>query len=106
MDEDENEYESKPRNVYRDGKVHVMDDLCATCVFRPGNKMHLMPGRLKDMVDTSLENQSTIVCHDTLADDRDSASCRGFFDRYGGRVFPLRLAKAMDAIEYDPQVNT
>lgn len=105
MIEEDDEEETPTRNVYREGKVHVMDDMCATCVFHPGNRMNLMPGRLKDMVSTSIENQSTIACHDTLADGIDNAACRGFFDRYAGRVFPLRLAIAMDAIEFDPQVQ-
>ena len=48
-------------NAYRDDKVHVCQDLCATCVFRPGNFMHLEPGRLADLVAQARANESAII---------------------------------------------
>lgn len=30
---------SARHNAYRDGRVHVCRQMCATCVFRPGNLM-------------------------------------------------------------------
>lgn len=82
---------------FRDGKVHVLRDMCATCVFRPGNLMSLKPGRLRGMVDESLGNDSAITCHSTL-DTSERAICRGFFDRHAHNVFPLLLAVALDII--------
>lgn len=82
-------------NVYRDGKVHVCREMCATCVFRPGSLMHLREGRLKEMVEKSLENESAITCHSTL--DRDNAVCRGFYERY--QTQPLQVATRLGMIE-------
>lgn len=89
---------SKP--VYSDGKVHVMPEKCSTCIFRPGNLMRLQPGRVKEMVDGALANQSVIPCHKTIYGEREQeAVCRGFYDAHGSRVPALRLAAAMDVIE-------
>ena len=35
--------------VFRDGAVHVRAEQCTTCVFHPGNRMRLPPGRLAGM---------------------------------------------------------
>lgn len=85
--------------VFRDGRIHVCAEMCKTCVFRPGNRMHLDGGRLKGMVDASLENDSAIVCHSTL--NGAHAVCRGFFDRH--QTTPLQLAEHMDMLAFvDP----
>lgn len=84
-------------NIYRDGKVHVCAEMCPTCVFRPGNLMHLEPGRLREMVDRARKDESTIVCHSTLYTD-ERAACRGFFDRYA--TAPLQIAERLGMIEW------
>jgi hypothetical protein len=62
----------------------------------------LEPGRLAGMVKTATADDSAIVCHSTLyRDDVDEAVCRGFFDRHP--TVPLRLAVALDVIEWDPE---
>lgn len=81
---------------YRNGKVHICSEKCETCIFRPGNRMHLMPGRVKDMVRDSLRKETAIICHSTL--DGAQAVCRGFFDRY--ETTPLRLAKELKAVTF------
>lgn len=91
---------------YRDGKVHVMSERCSTCVFRPGNLMHLQPGRLKDLVETNLANDTAFACHQTIygSDERGEAICRGYFDAHQTDVTPLRFAVALGVIEYqDPR---
>lgn len=89
---------------FRDGKVHVLSDKCKTCIFRPGNLMHLRAGRVKDMVETSISQEAAITCHSTLKHpETPRAICRGFFDSYSNEVFPLRLAKALNAIEYQDE---
>lgn len=89
-------------NVYRDGKVHVLTEMCPTCVFRPGNLMDLDPGRLAGMVREAVEAQSCIPCHTTLPyhpkGSNRQAVCRGFFDRHATQ--PLQIAERMDLIEY------
>ena len=87
---------SKPKfNIYRNGKVHVMAEKCATCIFRPGNQMDLLPGRVAGMVKGCLAKDGTIPCHETLHRyPRKHAVCRGFFDAYQRDIATLRLAIA------------
>lgn len=82
-------------NAFRDGRVHIAATKCSTCIFRPGNLMHLAPGRLADMVSQSVDQGGVIVCHKTLAQDVDDAVCRGFHDSYADQVPALRLAHVM-----------
>ncbi|MET7399614.1 hypothetical protein ABZS66_39635 [Dactylosporangium sp. NPDC005572] len=68
------------------GKTRLLARQCGTCIFRPGNRMHLAPGRLKQMVDEALIEGSFVICHATLPygkhPDAQPAICRGFADRY------------------------
>lgn len=87
-------------NVYRDGKVHVMREECATCIFKP----HTRPvdgARVAGMVrDTMDADGASVVCHSTLyGGERKHAVCRGWFDRLADRDMTFRLAKAMGIIE-------
>jgi hypothetical protein len=94
---DETHFET-PNGPWRDRKVWVLTDKCTTCIFRPGNLMHLAAGRVQAMVRTAVENQSVIPCHKTL--DGPRSICRGFWDSYRNEIMPLRLAQAMDIVEY------
>ncbi|MFJ6167247.1 hypothetical protein ACIQH6_19155 [Micromonospora orduensis] len=61
---------------------------CDTCVFKPGNPMHLDPGRLKQMVAEARGAAGYIICHSTLpyaGSPVPPAVCRGFADRYHTR---------------------
>lgn len=86
-------------NVFREVRVHVKAEKCATCIFRPGNLMRLEPGRVEDMVAQAKRAESVIVCHSTLATGKN-AVCRGFFDRHA--TIPLRLAMLTQSLEEDP----
>jgi hypothetical protein len=83
--------------------VRVCREKCSTCIFRPGNLMHLHEGRLKQIVEQTREDDAgNIVCHQTL-DQKQGAICRGFYDAYGEGSMILRLARMLDAIvEVDP----
>lgn len=77
-------------------RPRLMAEMCATCIFRPGNPMRLRRGRLADMVATTLQRDTFIVCHDTLPgmagnpDGRGpSAACRGFVDRYSTNIIRI-----------------
>lgn len=59
-------------------EVRICEDLCSTCIFRPGNLMHLQPGRVKGMVDDALADEGFIPCHQTLGGD-GAAMCAGFY---------------------------
>lgn len=88
-------------NAYRGGRVHVLAELCATCVFRPGNLMALAPGRLRELVQANVAADSALTCHSTLErDDVDNAICRGFYDRH--ETTPLQLATRLGLVEFDP----
>jgi hypothetical protein len=84
---------------FRDGRIFVLDAKCSTCIFRPGNLMHLAEGRVEQMVEACIENQSAIPCHKTL--DGPRSICRGFWDVHRDEVWTLRLAMAMNMIEFD-----
>lgn len=84
------------RPVYRDGRVHVCVRMCATCIFRPGNLMHLQPGRVEGMVAEAVGNEGHITCHDTL--DADEAVCRGFWDRH--RTQLLQIADRLGVVAF------
>jgi hypothetical protein len=85
-------------NVYRDGKIHVCKSMCATCIFRPGNLMHLEDERRGSMVREAVKEQTAIICHSTL-NTRANAVCHGFFKLHS--TLPLAVASLMGAIEYD-----
>ncbi len=70
--------------------VRVCARECSTCIFRPGNVMHLRGGTVRSMVDAALRDDSAIVCHKTLEGAR--AICRGFYDRHAGATLMTRLA--------------
>jgi hypothetical protein len=80
--------------------LRVCTSECATCVYRPGNVMHLQPGRLKGMVADALGNDSFIVCHKTL--DGERAVCRGFYDAHGWATLGCRLGHLLGVIEVTP----
>lgn len=63
------------------GRVRLCADRCATCIFRPGNLMHLEPGRVKGMVEGAIAKQGHVTCHSTLAHNGKGlpgAVCRGW----------------------------
>src|SRR5437762_3630702 len=66
-------------------KTRLLSRQCATCIFRPGNPMHLAPNRLRQLVAQARGESGYIICHSTLPADRNAAApavCRGFADRY------------------------
>ncbi|GAA3302495.1 hypothetical protein Dvina_51510 [Dactylosporangium vinaceum] len=68
------------------GKSRLLARQCGTCIFHPGNRMHLAPGRLKQIVDEAVTEGSYVICHATLPygehPEVQPAICRGFADRY------------------------
>lgn len=67
-------------------RPRLLTEMCASCVFRPGNHMRLRPGRLADLVREARARESFVVCHSTLPGMAPAgylpAICRGFTDRY------------------------
>lgn len=88
-------------NVYRDGKVHVLSEECATCIFRP-HERPVEGGRVAELVRETMDaDGASVVCHSTLykGGGRKHAVCRGWYDRLADRDTTFRLAKAMGVIE-------
>jgi len=86
-------------------KTRVLARQCSTCVFAPGNRMHLAPGQLSDMVKQARRSGSYIICHDTLPYGHyphiPPVICRGFYDRYDTQA--LQVARRLwGLVEVDP----
>ena len=88
--------------TFVDGKVHVRETRCETCIFRPGNLMDLEDGRVEQMVRDADKDDSCIPCHAHLYNNADiEPVCRGYYER--GSSMALRFAAAMGVIEFhDP----
>ena len=90
--------------IYYDGTVHVQHHMCATCIGKPGNLMHLEPGRRDGMVADVLRDESRIPCHKTL-DLPAQAVCRWQFDQHPTQ--PLQVAQRLRLVTFmDPTTNT
>jgi len=71
----------RQHNIADESGVRVMAERCPTCIFRPGNKMSLRPGRLRSMIEECRQKEGNVVCHETLELPRQ-AICRGSFEAY------------------------
>lgn len=83
-------------DVFRNGRVHVKSEMCPTCIFRPGNLMHLEEGRVTGMVREGGEG-GCIPCHETLYQGGGEAVCRGFYN--GHRNQALQIAQRLGIVE-------
>lgn len=94
------------------GKPRVLAAQCGTCILRPGNLMHLRPGRLADlMASAAAEGCQGMICHDTLPgcapDGYSPALCRGWYDAYGPRSNFVRVMSRLGGFtEIDPPGHT
>ncbi|MCY1141527.1 hypothetical protein OWR29_26315 [Actinoplanes sp. Pm04-4] len=79
--------------------------MCDTCIFRPGNPMHLQPGRLAELVSQTQASDGYIVCHSTLPGvappEVRPAVCRGFADRYDTQALQI-IARLFGFDDIDP----
>jgi hypothetical protein len=86
-------------------KTRLLSRQCQTCVFRPGNLMHLHERRLRDLVAEARANEGFIVCHSTLSHylypDAKPAICRGFADRYTTQALQV-IQQLWGFVEVDP----
>ncbi|MFJ7279392.1 hypothetical protein [Kitasatospora sp. NPDC098663] len=84
------------------GEVRVLARLCDTCIYRPGNLMHLAPGRVRQLADQALADDGHIVCHSTLPAlaprGTKGAICRGFANAHGRAILALRIGAAFGRI--------
>lgn len=107
VDDADDERDPEWGQPYRDGLIHVLAEKCSTCVFHPGNRMNLRPGRLRDMVDSVKANEAPFRCHQTLSfgDSKyrehyaGEALCRGSYDLAGDDSYLMRYARGLGIIE-------
>ena len=81
-------------------KPRLLARQCDTCIFHPGNRMHLATGRLNAIAAAAaaaVADGSYVICHNTLPygnhPDALPAVCRGFHDRY--RTWRLQLIERL-----------
>lgn len=77
------------------GEIRICEDLCSTCIFRPGNLMNLEPGVVADLVRENIAAEGHITCHKTLDTD-EGAMCAGYYrlPAAKARSMFLRLVRA------------
>lgn len=93
-------------NIYRDGKVHLLSEKCATCIFKPKERP-VDGARVAGMVRATMDTDgATVVCHHTLyqkeGNPQENAICRGWYERLGDRDSLLQAAERMGIIKEVP----
>jgi len=91
-------------DIYRDGKIHVLSEKCATCIFTKNRPLGVTGARVAGMVrDTKDDPGATIPCHSTLyrPGKEENAICKGWYDKFADADPMLLMANAMNVIEYD-----
>jgi hypothetical protein len=80
---------------WRTGTVRQCDRLCDTCIYRPGNRAHLAPGRVRELTRAAIAGEGHVVCHSTIGTPTP-AICAGFARHPVGaaRSLALRLVRA------------
>ncbi|KOT61974.1 hypothetical protein ADK43_11425 [Streptomyces rimosus subsp. rimosus] len=89
------------------GKIRVLSERCASCIFRPGNPFRAtMPARISSMVADAAAAEGHVTCHATLPDSAPAgvatAICKGFADAHGDRSLALRLGAALGNLREVP----
>lgn len=85
--------------VFVDGRVHVRQSRCPTCIFRSGNLCHLTEGRVEDMVEKAVAQDGSISCHEHLYNGaKIEPVCRGFFDLHAPPT--LQIAERLGFITW------
>lgn len=82
-------------NAFRDGKVHVVREMCSTCIFR-GKVVD--KERREEMIREADQKETAIVCHSTL-NTKQQAVCHAYYQLRSSAT--LRLAMAMKCIAWD-----
>lgn len=80
---------------WRTGVVRQCADLCATCIYRPGNLAHLAPGRAQQITQAAIAAEGHVVCHATIGTPQP-AICAGYARHPIGalRSLALRMVRA------------
>jgi hypothetical protein len=74
----------------RTGTIRQCATKCDTCVFHPGNRARLAPGRLAALIASALAAEGHIVCHSTIG-TAAPAICAGYADHPQGAARSIAL---------------
>lgn len=91
--------------IGQDRRVRVLEQRCETCIFWPGNRACLRPGRFEEVVAANLAADALLTCHETLPGnehDIDPAVCAGFWARHRKDVAAGRLAHLIGITRIHP----
>ena len=83
-------------------RPRVFSERCSTCVFHPGNRMSLAPGRLKDLIDSNVAGGAALICHQTTYGQHPEIGetvCRGFYDAVGEGTNVIRVMNRLGGFE-------
>jgi Family of unknown function (DUF6283) len=84
------------------GRARLMQDLCSTCILRPGDLMHLGPEGLRRFLAQARDRESFVICHQTLPGMSEPpmppAICRGFFNHYDTAALRIAATRGFDEI--------
>lgn len=97
-DEDYDDGSTVTQNILgKDGTPRLLSAQCSSCIGRPGNKMDLRPGRVRQMVQDTIRQGGVIPCHQTLSYgghqefEGGPAACRRFYAQSGDRSNLVRI---------------
>lgn len=80
--------------------VRVASSPCSTCIFRPGNLMHLNPGRVKGMVEDVIREDTYTQCHKTLGGKPgEGMLCHGMTKRHEPAIVRFFGKTEVDPVE-------
>jgi hypothetical protein len=97
LDEEDDDEDDTPPTLDAKSMLHVMREQCSTCIFRPGNKMQLREGRMRDLTQQTDMADGNVICHQTL-DQEVGALCAGSVERRPGQMF--RIAERTHGVLY------
>lgn len=87
---------------------------CDTCVFHPGNRMDLQPGRLQNLIESNRREGTMLICHKTIDygdhPEVGQTMCRGYFDAYAAESQVVQIMERICGpqwyVEVDPPTHS
>jgi hypothetical protein len=106
-DDDDGEDERVSPHDPSSHRLRILNAKCETCVFKPGNPMHLRPGKLRALIAANLAADAPLVCHSTLPygknPDFGPAVCHGWDESYDTNgVLIMKRLGGVDLIDPPP----
>lgn len=96
MDDEMDDDDGWTQPPNKDGHLRIMAEMCSTCIFRPGNPMHLEKGRVAGMLAGVRADDSFVTCHKALGTGQPGVICRGSNDAHPGQMF--RIAQRLGLV--------